>query len=73
VLWQDDPELGQEVAMALLAADPVTVLPAQREVLEQLVRTHSTAQQLALRARIILHAAESPPRIRPSRSARWLR
>ena len=28
--------------MALLAADPVTVLPEQREPLEQLVRTHST-------------------------------
>jgi hypothetical protein len=52
-----NPGLGQEVAMALLAVDPVTVLPAQREVLEQLVRTHSTAQQLALRARIILRAA----------------
>ena len=34
--------------MPLLAADPVTVLPEQREVLEQLVRTHSTPQQLAL-------------------------
>jgi putative transposase len=44
--------------MALLAADPVTVLPDHREVLQQLVRSHSTPQQLALRARIILHAAE---------------
>lgn len=44
--------------MPLLAADPVTVLPAQREVLEQLVRTRSTPQQLALRARIILRAAD---------------
>jgi transposase-like protein len=44
--------------MPLLTADPVTVLPGQREVLEQLVRTHSTPQQLALRARIILHAIE---------------
>ena len=44
--------------MPLLAADPVTVLPNQREVLEQLVRTHSTPQQLALRARIIVHAVE---------------
>jgi putative transposase len=42
--------------MPRLAADPVIVLPAQRETLEQLVRTHSTSQQLALRARIILHA-----------------
>src|SRR6266446_6152316 len=44
--------------MALLAADPVTVLPDHREALQQLVRTHSTPQQLALRARIILHATE---------------
>jgi transposase len=44
--------------MPLLAADPVTVLPEQREALEQLVRTHSTSQQLALRARLILHAAD---------------
>jgi len=42
--------------MPLLAADPVTVLPEQREALEHLVRTHSTPQQLALRARIILQA-----------------
>ncbi len=41
-----------------LLADPVTVLPEQREALEQLVRTHSTRQQLALRARMILHAAD---------------
>ena len=51
--------------MPLLAAGPVTVLPEQREVLEQLVRTHSTPQQLALRARIILHAADGM-RVRPS-------
>lgn len=44
--------------MPLLVADPVTVLPDQREALEQLVRTHSTAQQLALRARMIVHAAD---------------
>jgi putative transposase len=44
--------------MPLLAADPVTVLPDQRETLEQLVRTHSTARQLALRARMIVHAAD---------------
>jgi len=41
-----------------LLADPVTVLPSQREALEQLVRTRSTSQQLALRARMILHAAD---------------
>ncbi len=44
--------------MPLLAADPVTVLPDQREALEQLIRTHSTPQQLALRARMIVHAAD---------------
>src|ERR1700720_3416301 len=48
--------LRWEVAMPLLA-DPVSVLPEQREALEQLVRTRSTPQQLALRARMILHAA----------------
>jgi putative transposase len=41
-----------------LLADPVTVFPEQLEALEQLVRTHLTPQQLALRARIILHAAD---------------
>ena len=45
--------------MPLLAADPVTTLPAQRETLEQLVRGRSTPQQLALRARIILQAADN--------------
>jgi transposase-like protein len=44
--------------MPLLAADPVTVSPEQREALEQLIRSHSTAQQLALRARMIVHAAD---------------
>src|SRR6266853_1470155 len=58
------PELRWEVAMPLLA-DPVTVLPEQREVLEQLVRTHSTPQQLAVRARMILHAADGT-RVRAS-------
>jgi len=53
-----NPELGQEVTMSLLRAHPVTVLPDQREMLEQLIRTHSTPQQLALRARMIVHAAE---------------
>jgi transposase len=44
--------------MLLLAADPVTVLPEQREALEHLIRTRSTPQQLALRARIVVHAAD---------------
>ena len=51
--------------MPLLAADPVNVLPEQREVLVQLVRTHSTPQQLAVRARMILHAADGT-RVRAS-------
>jgi hypothetical protein len=42
--------------MPWLAADPVIVLPAHREAL---VRAHSTSQQLALRARMILHAADN--------------
>jgi transposase len=54
--------------MPLLAA-PVTVLPEQRGVLEQLVRTRSTPQQVALRARIILQAAEG---VGPRQSAREL-
>ena len=48
-----------EVVMPWLAADPVIVLPAHREALEALVRAHSTSQQLALRARMILHAADN--------------
>ena len=45
--------------MPWLAADPVIVLPTHREALEALVRAHSTSQQLALRARMILHAADN--------------
>jgi putative transposase len=44
--------------MALLVPKPVTVLPDQRAALEQLIRIHSTSQQLALRARIIVQAAD---------------
>jgi transposase len=44
--------------MPLLAADPVSVLPEQREALEHLIRTRSTPQQLALRARMIVQAAD---------------
>jgi putative transposase len=51
-------KLRQEVAMPWLAAEPVIVLPAQREALEALVRGHSTSQQVVLRARMILHAAD---------------
>jgi hypothetical protein len=45
--------------MPWLAADPVIVLPEQREALEQLVRSRSTPQQLALRAHMILQAADN--------------
>ena len=48
--------------MPLLAADPVIVLPEHPEVLDQLVRT---PQQLAVRARMILHAADGT-RVRAS-------
>jgi putative transposase len=59
-MWHHDRGLIQkEVAMPWLAADPVIVLPAYREALEALVRAHSTSQQLALRARMILHAADN--------------
>jgi hypothetical protein len=33
-------------------------LPEQREALERLVRTHSTPQQLSLRAHVIVRAAD---------------
>jgi hypothetical protein len=46
--------------MTWLAADPVIVLPAHRKALEALVRAHSTSQQLASRARMILHATTRP-------------
>jgi hypothetical protein len=52
-------KLRGEVVMPWLAGDPVIVLPAHREALEALVRAHSTSQQLALRARMILHAADN--------------
>jgi putative transposase len=44
--------------MARLAADRVIVRSKQRKGLEQLVRTRSTPQHLAMRARVILHAAD---------------
>jgi hypothetical protein len=33
-------------------------MPEQREALERLIRTHSTPQQITLRARIIVQAAD---------------
>ncbi|MCP4304290.1 MAG: helix-turn-helix domain-containing protein, partial [bacterium] len=44
--------------MPRLTAAAVTVLPAERAVLEQLVRNHSTPQQVARRARMVVHAAD---------------
>ena len=44
--------------MPRLAPDPVPVSAEQREALERLVRIHSTPQQLALRARMVLQAAD---------------
>lgn len=44
--------------MARLTPDPVEVLPEERNMLEQLVRTRSTPQQLASRARMILQVAD---------------
>ena len=70
--------------MPLLAAAPVTVPPEERAVLERLVRSRSTAQQLSTRARLILqpicsaripnqtieHRAEAAPRRISRREAR---
>ena len=58
-MWHHESGAEKEVAMPWLAADPVIVLPAHRDALEALVRAHSTSQQLALRARMILHAADN--------------
>src|SRR4029077_17331652 len=58
-MWHHESGAEKEVAMPWLAADPVIVSPADREALEALVRVHSTSQQLALRARMILHAADN--------------
>jgi transposase-like protein len=44
--------------MSRLTAEAVTVSAEQRGALERLVRTHSTPQQLALRAQMILQAAD---------------
>ena len=42
-------------------ADPIVLSAADREELEGFVRAHSTPQQVALRARIILSAADGIP------------
>src|SRR5690242_12463087 len=43
--------------MAHPPADPIVLSAVEREELDRLVRAHSTPQQLALRAQIILSAA----------------
>src|SRR5262249_38245100 len=52
-------KLGGGAAMPWLAAGPAIVLAAHRERREALGPAHSTSQQLALRARMILHAADN--------------
>jgi transposase len=47
--------------MAHCPADPIVLSAADREELEGFVRAHSTPQQVALRARIILSAADGIP------------
>ena len=47
--------------MAHPPADPIVLSAAERDALERLVRAHSTPQQLALRAQIILLAADGIP------------
>ena len=47
--------------MPLMAADPVIVSPEQCAAMDELVRAYSTPQQLALRARILLRAADLTP------------
>jgi hypothetical protein len=50
-----------EGAMAR-SAEPIVLKEIERDELDRLVRGHSTPQQLALRARIILLAAEGSGR-----------
>jgi len=44
-------------------AQPVVLSEPEREALEKLVKRHQTAQQIALRARIVLAAAEGKPNV----------
>jgi homeodomain-containing protein len=53
-----DHHRQQEVAMPRASVDPIVPSSDQKAELEALVRAHSTPQQLALRARIILRLAE---------------
>jgi transposase len=48
-------------------AQPVILSEKERQGLEKLVKQHQTAQQIALRARIVLASAEGKPSIRIAR------
>src|SRR5690349_15049789 len=56
-----DRSCAAEGTMAHCPADPIVLSAADREELEGFVRAHSTPQQVALRARIILSAADGIP------------
>jgi transposase len=45
-------------------AQPIMLSKQERQELEKLVKRHQTGQQIALRARIVLAAAEGKPNIR---------
>ena len=65
MLWHDESETAVGARDAMVDRRAVDCLPRNREVLERPVRVHSTPQQLALGARIILQAADAvgtPPR-----------
>jgi putative transposase len=48
-------------------AQPVVLSEQERQELEKLVKRHQTAQQIALRARIVLAAAEGKPSVEIAR------
>jgi putative transposase len=48
-------------------AQPVVLSEPEREGLEKLVKRHQTGQQIALRARIVLAAAEGKPNVEIAR------
>ena len=49
--------------MPIPKAQPVVLSEPEREGLEKLVKRHQTGQQMALRARIVLAAAEGKPSV----------
>ncbi len=48
-------------------AQPVVLSEQERQALEKLVKRHQTAQQIAMRARIVLAAAEGKPSVEIAR------